>query len=70
VPRLLDRKDTSEVLGVSERTIDRLRSRGELEFVRVGGQIRFEPEGIDRFIKANIQLDRAAALLAENKATS
>ena len=37
----LDKQDAANYLGISQRTVDRLRANGTLGYTRVGGQVRF-----------------------------
>jgi excisionase family DNA binding protein len=46
----LDAQDVAEILGVSLRTIDRLRQSGSLTFRRVGHQIRFVPQDVADYL--------------------
>lgn len=45
----LTKKEAAHALGVSERTIDNLRSRGELESLDYGDKVLFEVEEILRY---------------------
>ena len=40
-PRLLTTVETARYLGVSRNTVDRLRSRREISYYRIGGSIRY-----------------------------
>ena len=46
----LDGQDVAELLGVSTRTIDRLRESGALTFRRVGHQVRFVAEDVAEYL--------------------
>jgi excisionase family DNA binding protein len=48
--RLLDKKETATILGISVRTLDRLRSTGEIQAVLVRGAVRFHPSAIEKYI--------------------
>jgi excisionase family DNA binding protein len=48
--RLLTKKEVGERLGVSTRTVDRLRSIGKLPAVKFGGVVRFRPADVDRLV--------------------
>lgn len=47
---LLNKKEAAAILSVSVRTLDRLRSTGELRAVKVRGAIRFDRATLDRYI--------------------
>jgi excisionase family DNA binding protein len=49
---LLNQGDVADLLHVSVRTVARMRSRGELEFLRVCGRVRFEPLYMVEFLEA------------------
>jgi excisionase family DNA binding protein len=44
---LWDKKETAKHLGISTRSLDRLRDKGEIRAVKLGGSIRFRPEDIE-----------------------
>jgi excisionase family DNA binding protein len=48
--RLLNKKEAAARLAVSVRTLDRMRSTGEIQAVMVRGAVRFDPAVIDRYI--------------------
>jgi excisionase family DNA binding protein len=48
---LLSQGDVAELLGVSVRTVTRLRATGELKSVRVRGKVRFERSDVADYIK-------------------
>jgi predicted DNA-binding transcriptional regulator AlpA len=49
--RCLDSEELGEFLGLSVRSIDRLRQSGALTYLRLGNQtIRFAPEDIAEFV--------------------
>ena len=51
VARCLDSQELAEFLGVSVRSLDRLREAGAISYLRIGGgSIRFAPEDVARFI--------------------
>lgn len=54
---LLDKKEAAKLLGVSPRTIDRMRAVGALKAVKLpttnSRSIRFEPNEIDRLVSKN-----------------
>jgi excisionase family DNA binding protein len=48
--RLVNKKEVAARLAVSVRTLDRMRSTGEIQAVNVRGAVRFDPALIDRYI--------------------
>jgi excisionase family DNA binding protein len=48
--KLMTKREVAERLSISTRTLDRIRSMGEIKAVRVGGQVRFRPEDVEKFI--------------------
>lgn len=56
---LLSVAELADALGVSESTVYRWTSRGELPTVRLGGRIRFSPEAIGLAIAAQYQKESA-----------
>ena len=48
--RLLSVREAAAVLGISERTIRSLVSRGELPCVRIGRRVLFDPQDLETFI--------------------
>ena len=51
---LLNKRDAAKTLGISPVTVDRLRKSGELPFRRIGSQIRFLPEDLDKFVRNSL----------------
>jgi excisionase family DNA binding protein len=47
---LLRVRDAAEKANVSERTIRRLIRKGELPALRVGGQVRLDPDELERWL--------------------
>ena len=49
---LLTKKDVAKIIGVSEKTIDRIRNRktNKLKYLKVSGTVRFERKDVDDFI--------------------
>jgi len=45
--KLLTKKQVSDLFGISERTLDRWRSAGTINAIKVGGIVRFRPEEIE-----------------------
>lgn len=50
---LFTKKSLCAYLGVSQSTLDRLVSAGQLVSCRIGGQVRFRPADVEAFIAAN-----------------
>jgi excisionase family DNA binding protein len=48
---LLRKRDVVGLLGISLRTLDRLIAAGEIEAIRVGGQLRFEQVALAAFVE-------------------
>ena len=48
--RLLTKREASALLAVSIRTLDRLRSMGEIQAVKVRGAVRFDPAAIAKYV--------------------
>ncbi len=51
--KLLLKSEVAELLGVSMRTVDRLRASGQLPAVRVRGSPRFLPADVAAYVQAN-----------------
>ena len=52
---LLKKTDTAKRLGISIKTLDVLRNRGDIAFCKVGCSIRFRSEDIEKYISANLK---------------
>lgn len=50
---LLKKSEVAQMLRISSRTIDRLRSVGMLRSTKIAGSVRFQLEEIERYIKKN-----------------
>jgi predicted DNA-binding transcriptional regulator AlpA len=50
LPRLLNKKGASQVLGVSITTLDLLRKTKGLRSVKIGWLVRFDPKDLQEFI--------------------
>lgn len=50
---LLTKKEAAERFRVSVRSLDRLRSQGQLQTVKVGGAVRFTEAELERFVTKN-----------------
>ncbi len=53
VVRMFTRESLADYLAVHPATVDRLRKRGKLPFVRLHNAIRFDPREVDEFITRN-----------------
>ena len=50
---LLKKSEVAQMLRISSRTIDRLRSVGTLRSTKIAGSVRFRLEEIERYIEKN-----------------
>ena len=50
--RLLNKDEVAELLGVSVRTVERLRGRGLLPWIKLLGAIRFRPDDVRTLVDA------------------
>ena len=48
--KLIDKREAARLLAVSVRTLDRLRSTGEIQAVKVRGAVRFTYAAIERYV--------------------
>ena len=46
LPPILSRKETAELLRLTERSIDAMRKSGKLPHFRIGGSVRFQREAV------------------------
>jgi excisionase family DNA binding protein len=58
--RCLDTEELGEYLGLSGRTIDRLRQTCAISYRRFGSQVRFSPEDIAEFVAQSRVVEGAA----------
>lgn len=58
--RLLTKQQAADLLSVSVRTLDRMRSTGEIQATIVRGSVRFSPEVIERYISKHTVKRRPA----------
>ena len=49
MPSLLTVRQVAALLSVSETTVYRLKGRGEISFVQVGGSVRFRPSDVAEY---------------------
>ena len=59
---LLSREAAAEYLGVSTRTLDRLRAAGDLAYVKLGGRIAYLAEDLDASVRRQRVGERAPQL--------
>jgi excisionase family DNA binding protein len=52
LPPILSRKETAELLRLTERSIDKLRVAGKLPHFRIGGSVRFHRDDVLALIQA------------------
>jgi excisionase family DNA binding protein len=53
--KLIERSEVASLLGVSLRTVDRLRSSGELRAIRIRGSIRFAAQDVEAYVASKRQ---------------
>ena len=41
----------AKILGVSKRTLQRMRSENRIDFIKIGKQCRYQVEGIERMVE-------------------
>lgn len=46
LPPILSRKECSEILRLTERTVDAMRKSGKLPHFRIGGSVRFHRDDV------------------------
>lgn len=51
MPKLMSVKELAEYLDLSQRTIYNMISRGEIPFIKIGGQYRFRQDRIDEWLE-------------------
>lgn len=56
---LWTRQETAESLGISQRTLDRMREADRIPSVRVGGRVMFDPIDIRKWIDSQKELEVA-----------
>jgi excisionase family DNA binding protein len=61
LPTLLCKRKVAAALDVSVRTVDRLRAAGEIESLRVEGQVRILEESLERYIERQLGQIEATA---------
>lgn len=48
--KLLSTKEVAELLGVSVKTVERMRRRRAITYVKIARRVRFRPEDVQKFI--------------------
>lgn len=48
--QLMNKGQVAQILGISVRSVDRLRSSGELKSIVVKGRVRFDPADLQSFV--------------------
>lgn len=48
---LYDSKYIQELLGISQKTLQIFRDRGQIEFIQIGGLVRYKKEALDKFLE-------------------
>jgi hypothetical protein len=56
---LLNKQQVADILNVSPRTLDRLRSQGLVEAVNIRSRVLFRPAAVAAFIAKNTRYDKA-----------
>lgn len=58
--KLLEKKEVAKYLGVSVKTIERLKAKRAIPFVKLpfGRSVRFDAEQIQRWVKCNTTIER------------
>lgn len=63
---LLAKSAVAKLLGISTRTLDRMRAKRQIAWELIGGQVRFDPKEIERYrdsqrrSAASVELDSAS----------
>lgn len=48
---MLTNDDAAKMLGVSKRTLQRMRSENRIDFIKIGNQCRYQVEAIERMVE-------------------
>ena len=48
---MLNNDDAAKMLGVSKRTLQRMRSENRIDFIKIGNQCRYQVEAIERMVE-------------------
>ena len=51
----LSERDAAKALGLSTRTLERLRKKGELRFFKIGGRVKYRLEALEDWAKLREQ---------------
>jgi len=53
VEKLITTQEVAKIIGVSNKTVDRMRQRktNKLKCIKINGTVRFDPEDVDAFLK-------------------
>ena len=49
--KLIDKKELSELTGISARQIDIMKDKGEIPYYKIGRNVRFYPSEVFQFIE-------------------
>lgn len=64
---LLTKTDVCEILAISQTTLQRILAAGELNSVKIGRRLRFEPKEVERYIEScRVRQVRKPVLSAKN----
>jgi excisionase family DNA binding protein len=47
---LYDSKYIQELLGISQKTLQIFRDRGQIEYIQIGSLVRYKKEAVDKFL--------------------
>jgi hypothetical protein len=47
---LFDSKYIQELLGISQKTLQIYRDRGQIEYIQIGGLVRYKKQAVDNFL--------------------
>jgi excisionase family DNA binding protein len=50
-PCLLSTREAAKRIGVSTRTLHRMKERRQISFIKLDGVLRFEPKDVEHFIQ-------------------
>lgn len=48
---VLTSSDAARILGISKRTLQRMRSENRIDFIKIGNQCRYQVEAIERMVE-------------------
>ena len=58
--RLLNKAEVCEMLQISRATLDRIVAAGDLETIRIGRQVRFDKQDLERYLDRCCRVRQAA----------